>query len=58
MLQITSTMFSSKEIINNKSSKNIQFSANRGLRPIAKYDHEGEKNFVFDLITSSNWFFF
>ena len=44
--------FQVKEIINNKSSKNIQFSANRGLRPITKYEIKAKlkKNFVFDLI--------
>ena len=44
--------FQVREIINNKSSKNIQFSANRGLRPITKYEIKAKvkKNFVFDLI--------
>lgn len=44
--------FQAKEIINNKSSNNIKFSGNRGLRPITKYEAKAKlkKNFVFDLI--------
>ena len=44
--------FQAREIINNKSSNNIKFSGNRGLRTITKYEvkAKGKKNFVFDLI--------
>ena len=44
--------FQAREIINNKSSNNIKFSGNRGLRPITKYEVKAKmkKNFVFDLI--------
>jgi tRNA (guanine-N7-)-methyltransferase len=44
--------FKAKEIINNKASQNINFSSNRGLRPITKYEIKAKdkKNFVFDLI--------
>lgn len=44
--------FQAKEIINNKASVNIEFSSNRGLRPVTKYEIKAKikKNFVFDLI--------
>ena len=44
--------FQAREIINNKSSNNIKFSSNRGLRPITKYEVKAKvkKNFIFDLI--------
>ena len=44
--------FQARKIINNKSSNNIKFSGNRGLRPITKYEIKAKvkKNFVFDLI--------
>jgi len=44
--------FQAKEIINNKASQNVNFSSNRGLRPITKYEIKAKdkKNFVFDLI--------
>ena len=41
-----------KNIINSVTSNNIEFSKNRGFRPITKFEKKGisKKNFIFDLI--------
>ena len=41
-----------KKIISNVTSNNIEFSKNRGFRPITKFEKKGisKKNFIFDLI--------
>ena len=44
--------FQAKRIIEKSSSRDIQFSKNRGFRPVTKYEVKGIKkgNFIFDLI--------
>ena len=44
--------FEAKRIISEFSSEVIDFSKNRGLRPITKYEMKGlkKRNFIFDLI--------
>ena len=48
--------FQAKRIIEKSSSRDIQFSKNRGFRPVTKYEVKGIKkgNFIFDLIYFKN----
>ena len=44
--------FQAKHIIEKASSRDVQFSKNRGFRPVTKYEVKGikKRNFIFDLI--------
>ena len=48
--------FQAKYIIEKASSSDVQFSKNRGLRPVTKYEVKGikKRNFIFDLIYFKN----
>ena len=48
--------FQAKRIIEKASSRDIQFSKNRGFRPVTKYEVKGikKRNFIFDLIYFKN----
>ena len=48
--------FQAKRIIEKSSSRDIQFSKNRGFRPVTKYELKGikKRNFIFDLIYFKN----
>ena len=48
--------FQAKRIIEKASSRDIEFSKNRGFRPVTKYEVKGikKRNFIFDLIYFKN----
>ena len=48
--------FQAKHIIEKASSRDVQFSKNRGFRPVTKYEVKGikKRNFIFDLIYFKN----
>ncbi len=48
--------FQAKRIIEKASSRDVEFSKNRGFRPVTKYEVKGikKRNFIFDLIYFKN----